>query len=334
MTDVQICNLALARLGDARITALTDSTAQATYCSLFYAQTVEELQADFDWSFCRKQVGLFGGTSAFTNYSTKYSLPADYIRVIRVSGIDSSENFGTWEVIGTDLQTNISSSLSLDYIANITDTTKFPAIFVEALTIKLAAVLAMPLTGSKELFEQMAGLFGATIQKPAFVAATEAYAPARSTSQTLNQAEICRQAILRVGSAEMFKPHGEPMVIATSLYEQTRDELLADFDWAFARATPGLVADAVAPYVGSGGYSKRYLLPSTILTVWRVEDIDSSVNLGQWEIVGQYLHTNMGSPIRLLVTEKVTDVTKFPPIFTQLLTTTLALKLCGIIETK
>jgi len=333
MTDVQICNLALARLGDARITTLSDSSAQATYCSLFYAQTVEELQADFDWSFCRKLSSLTATTAPSSGYSSAFTLPTDFIRAVRLGGIDASENFGTWEVVGTTIHTNLSAPV-LNYIANITDTTKFPAIFVEALTIKLAAVLAMPLTGSKELFEQMAGLFGATIQKPAFVAATEAYAPARTTSQTINQAEICRQAILRVGSAEMFKPHGEPMVIATSLYEQTRDELLADFDWAFARATLGLVADSVAPYVGSGGYSKRYLLPSTILTVWRVEDIDSSVNLGQWEIVGQYLHTNMGSPIRLLVTEKITDVTKFPPIFTQLLTTTLALKLCGIIENK
>ena len=182
MTDVQICNLALARLGDARITSLSDSTAQATYCSLFYAQTVEELQADFDWSFCRKQQNLTSGTSPLTGYSVKYTLPSDFIRALRVGGIDASENFGTWEIIGPDLHTNISGAVSLDYIASITTTTLFPAIFVEALSMKLAAVLAMPLTGSKELFGQIAELFTATIQKPAFVKATEAVGRQRSTN--------------------------------------------------------------------------------------------------------------------------------------------------------
>lgn len=330
MTDVQICNLALARIGDARITSLSDSTAQATYCSLFYAQTLGELQADFDWSFCRKHINLTTGTAPLTGYSTKFTLPTDFIRAIRLNEIDASENLGVWEVVGTDLHTNLSSPVALDYIANITTTTQFPAIFVEALSIKLAAVLAMPLTGSKDLFGQMAELFAATIQKPAFLKATEAYAPARTGSVTMSETEICRQAILRVGSADLFKPHGEPMVIAKSLYEQTRDELLSDFEWAFARATPGLSADPTPPYVGS--YSKRYLIPNSILKIWRVENLDNSENFGQWEIVGQYLHTNLGSPVRLLVTEKVTDVTKFPAIFTQILILTLAIKLSSIIQ--
>ena len=330
MTDVQICNLALARLGDARITSLSDSSAQATYCSLFYEQTVEELQADFDWSFCRKLSSLTATTAPSSGYSSAFTLPADFIRAVRLGGIDASENFGTWEVVGTTIHTNLSSPV-LNYIANITDTTKFPAIFVEALTIKLAAVLAMPLTGSKELFEQMAGLFGATIQKPAFAAATEAYAPARTTSQTLNQAEICRQAILRVGSAEMFKPHGEPMVIATSLYEQTRDELLADFEWSFARSQVSVAKDAANP---ASGYLYRYAIPAGTGQIIRINNLDESENAGKWEVVGSFIHTDFTTPIILDITTKVTDVTKFPPIFTQLLTTTLALKLCGIIENK
>ena len=182
MTDIQICNLALARLGDSRITALSDASAQAQYCSLFYAQTLEELQAEFDWQFCRKQVALTSGTAPLTGYSTKYALPADFIRAIRIEDIDATENFGTWEIVGTNLHTNLTVTPSLDYIALVTTPGSFPAIFVEALSMKLAAVLAMPLTGSKELFTQCVQLYSATIQKPAFGNATEAYAPARTTA--------------------------------------------------------------------------------------------------------------------------------------------------------
>jgi len=329
MTDVQICNLALARLGDSRITALTDATAQAQYCSLFYAQTVEELQAEFDWQFCRKQVNLTSGTAPLTGYTTKYALPDDFIRAIRLEDIDASENFGTWEIVGTNLHTNLTGTPSLDYIANITTTTLFPAIFVEALSMKLAAVLAMPLTGSKELFKQCVELYAGTIGKPAFFQATEAYAPARTSSSPVSVAEICRRAILRVGSADLFKPHGEPMVIAQSIYESVRDSLLADFQWSFARAQVSIAKDSANP---TTGYSFRYAIPAACKQIIRVNNIDDSENNAQWEVVGSFIHTNFATPIILDYTATVTDVTKFPPIFVEILTTTLALKLAAIVE--
>ena len=329
MTDIQICNLALARLGDSRITALTDASAQAQYCSLFYAQTLEELQAEFDWQFCRKQVSLTGGTAPLTGYSIQYALPVDFIRAIRLGNIDASENFGSWEIVGTNLHTNIASPVALDYIALVTTPASFPAIFVEALSMKLAAVLAMPLTGSKELFTQCVQLYSATIQKPAFDNATEAYAPARTTAAPVSVAEICRRAILRVGSADLFKPHGEPMVIAQSLYESVRDSLLADFQWSFARAQVSIPKDAANP---TTGYSFRYAIPAACKQIIRVNNIDDSENNAQWEVVRNFIHTNFATPIILDHTATVTDVAKFPPIFVEILTASLALKLASIVE--
>ena len=329
MTDIDICNLALARLGDASITALNGTTAQSKYCSLFYAQTVEELQAEFDWQFCRKQVALTSGTAPLTGYSTKYTLPDDFIRAIRIEDIDATENFGTWEIVGTSLHTNLTGTPSLDYIALVTTTTLFPAIFIEALSMKLAAVLAMPLTGSKELFTQCVQLYSATIQKPAFANATEAYAPARTSAAPVSVSEICRRAILRVGSADLFKPHGEPMVIAQSLYESVRDSLLSDFQWSFARAQVSIVKDAANP---TTGYSFRYAIPAASKQIIRVNNIDDSENNAQWEVVGGFIHTNFATPIILDHTTTVTDVAKFPPIFVEILTASLAFKLASIVE--
>jgi hypothetical protein len=322
MTDVQICNLALARLGDARITSLSDATAQAQYCSLFYAQTVEELQADFEWSFCRKQANLTNGTAPLTGYSVQYSLPADFIRVIRLGRIDDSENFGTWEIVGDKIHTNFTSPVALDYVANITDSTKFPAIFIEALTIKLAGLLAMPLTGSKELFGQMVELFMATVQKPAFLKATEAYAPARPTSTAMSVSEICKQAIMRLGDTDTLK--GQPMVFANSFYDHTLEELVADVPWAFAKKQQMLNAD---PTIPGQGYAKRYALPADFVQLIRVEDIDTTENFGQWEIIGGYLHTDLGAPVVIDYTAAQTDVTKFPAPFIAALISRLAAKI-------
>jgi len=325
MTDIQICNLALARLGDSRITALTDATAQAQYCSLFYTQTVEELQAEFDWQFCRKQVSLTSGTAPLTGYSTQYALPTDFIRAIRLGNIDASENFGTWEIVGTNLHTNLTSPVALDYIANITTTTSFPAIFTELLSIKLAAVLAMPLTGSKDLFTQLAEVYGATLQKPAFLHATERVGRQRTANAIATQADIVRLAILKTGTADGYKPGGQPAILGNSFYDQSRDELLSEFDWAFARATPGLTADVTPPY--GSNYTQRFPISSSILAIHRVNGIAKFENFGVWEVVGDFIHTNFTTPLLLNATERVTDITKFPAIFIDLLANKIAMRL-------
>jgi hypothetical protein len=328
MTDIQICNLALARLGDSRITALTDATAQAQYCSLFYAQTVEELQADFDWAFCRRQATLTQTADPLTGYSKRYNLPSDFIRILRCDDIDASENFGTWEIVGAYLHTNLIGApygVIADYIASVTDTAKFPAIFVEALSMKLAAVLAMPLTGSKDLFGQIAELFAATIQKPAFVKATEAVGRQRSTNTITTQADIVRLAILKTGTADGYKPGGQPAILGNSFYDQSRDELLSEFDWAFARATPGLTADVTPPY--GSNYTQRFPISSSILAIHRVNGISKFENFGVWEVVGGFIHTNFTTPLLLNATERVTDMTKFPAIFIDLLVNKIAMRL-------
>jgi len=329
MTDVQICNLALARLGDARITSLADATAQAQYCTLFYTQTVAELQSEFDWQFCRKQVNLTTATTPLGGYTYQYALPSDYIRVFRVENIDESENFGQWEILGTYLQTNFASPVTLDYIANITDTTKYPAIFTELLAVKLAGVLAMPLTGSKDLFKQCVELYMAMLGKPAFALATEKTQAARTTTGALTATEICRQAILRVGSAQLFEPYGEPMALAQSFYEVTRDELLSDFQWSFTRSQISISKDAANP---TTGYAYRYAIPAGTGQIIRVNNIDDADNTAKWEVVGGYIHTDLVTPIVVDITTKVTDPTKFPPIFVHILTVTLAIKLASIVE--
>jgi len=329
MTDVQICNLALARLGDSRITTLADATAQAQYCTLFYVQTVAELQAEFDWQFCRKQVNLTSSTTPLGGYTYQYALPIDYIRSLRVENIDESENFGQWEILGTNLQTNFVSPVTLDYIANITDETKYPAIFTELLAVKLAGVLAMPLTGSKDLFKQTVELYMAMLGKPAFANATEKTQAARITAGTLTATEICRQAILRVGSANLFEPFGEPMALAQSFYEVTRDELLADFQWSFTRSQISIAKDAANP---TTGYAYRYTIPAGTGQIIRVNNIDDADNTAKWEVVGGYIHTDLVTPIVVDITTKVTDPAKFPPIFTHILTVTLAIKLNSIVQ--
>jgi hypothetical protein len=292
MTDVQICNLALARLGDARITSLSDATAQAQYCSLFYSQTLEELQTEFDWQFCRKLSSLTADpTPPAFGYSHRFEVPADFLRLIRLNGIDEDENFSKWEIVDGFIHTDLSSPAQIEYIANVTDASKFPAVFIEIFSAKLAVNLALPLTASKELFAQMAEIFTANIQRPIVKALILANAKSRP-STTLTEDELCRQAILRVGTAEQFGPSSQAMLLSKSLYPQVRDSLLLTGSWTWAMKSLTVAESLPRPEYK---WAYRYAIPSDCLRVFRVNDQDYATGDAAWEVSGNFVLCNSDS---------------------------------------
>jgi hypothetical protein len=292
MTDVQICNLALARLGDAKLTTLGDASAQAQYCTLFYAQTVKELQTDLDWQFCRKlATATADGTPPAFGYANRFPLPGDFLRVLRINGIDEDENFAKWEIIGGFIHTGLTGPIQIDYVANVTTTTTFPAIFVELLTAKLAAHLALPLTGSKELFAQMAQIYAESIQRPSVTSLTLAQAKDRTAAAMSNE-EVCRQAILRIGTAEQLGPSTQAMLLAQSLLPQVRDSLLLTGSWTWANKSAVLTANVLWPEFK---WTYSYALPADCLRVYRVNDTGARTPEAAWEVQGSQLLTDSES---------------------------------------
>ena len=327
-TRTQICKQAIMRLG-----SLESLKSQPmVFANSFYDHTLEELLSDVPWAFAKKQVTLVANaTNPSAGHTKRYTLPTDFIQIIRVNNIDTTENFGQWEIVGGFLHTDIGAPIIVDYTSLVTAVTEFPAPFIEAFICRLAAKIALPLTADGNIVTAMVQVAAETMQRPSVKNQIEKSAKPRTTSSANTVSEICRQAILRVGSADVFKPYGEPMSIATSLFDQTRNELLADFDWQFARVQTTLAADAVAP---AFGYAKRYSLPVTTLKVLRVNGVDEDENFGKWEIVGGYLHTDVTPTIQIETTAIVTDASKFPPVFTNMLTVTLAMKLSQLMESQ
>lgn len=327
-TRTQICKQAIMRLG-----SLESLKSQPmVFANSFYDHTLEELLSDVPWAFAKKQVTLVvNATNPSSGHTKRYTLPTDFIQIIRVNNIDTTENFGQWEIVGGFLHTDIGAPIIVDYTSLVTDVALFPAPFIEALICRLAAKIALPLTTDGNIVTAMVQVAAETMQRPSVKNQIEKSAKPRTTSSANTVSEICRQAILRVGSADVFKPYGEPMSIATSLFDQTRNELLADFDWQFARVQTSLAADAAPP---AFGYSKRYALPVTTLKVLRVNGVDEDENFGKWEIVGGFLHTDVTPTIQIETTAIVTDASKFPPVFTNMLTVTLAMKLSQLMESQ
>lgn len=156
MSETQICNIALTRLGASTITSLDDATQSARVCKTMYGPTRDALLREHPWNFAIKRVALAQSTTtpAF-EFSYQYSLPADCLRVIKLSEESYSSGDPEYRVEGGFLLTN-EGTVKIEYVAQITDTDLFDAQFSDCLSSRLAKEIAMTLTDNAQIAEQAA----------------------------------------------------------------------------------------------------------------------------------------------------------------------------------
>jgi hypothetical protein len=149
LSETSICCMALSKIGSARITDIySDTSVQAIQCQTHYDQTRDALLRSFEWSFAIKQAELSEDSSTPTfGYDHQFLLPADFIRVT-LNWDDGAEY--NYDIQGLLLLTD-ESEINLEYVAQITDTTTFDALFVEVLILQLALKFLHPLAGTKAL---------------------------------------------------------------------------------------------------------------------------------------------------------------------------------------
>jgi hypothetical protein len=110
-------------------------------------------------------------------------------------------------------------------------------------------------------------------------------------------------------------------------FEQTRDALLRSNFWAFASGRAKLSQDTVDP---DFEYDSQFILPNDYLakkSVWS-GDGPRRTNFS-YAIEGDRILTNEGE-INLRYVKKVTDPTKFDPLFIEVLVLKLALKMTSL----
>jgi len=148
MDKIDICNAALARLGEARIQALTDGNTAGRACTLLYPLALEEMLRGHRWNFATKRAvltrlvedPLFGPAYAYT-------LPTDCVRVLEVNDVSGSGPAGQqWEIEDGKLLCD-DDEVRVLYIRRIEDSNVLDALATEALVLLLAAKLAPAIQG-------------------------------------------------------------------------------------------------------------------------------------------------------------------------------------------
>lgn len=163
---VDICNLALAHLGeDATISSIDppEGSAEAEHAATFYPMARDALLEMHEWRFATKRVLLALTASDTFEWGYAYALPSGMLRALAVlpetsSAEDDGEDFDQ-QLDADDVQIILTNceDASLKYTARVTDTTRFPPLFVEALSWLLASHLAGPIIKGQQGREVAAG---------------------------------------------------------------------------------------------------------------------------------------------------------------------------------
>jgi hypothetical protein len=165
---VQICNLALSHRGsEARVSSISppDGSVEAGHCATFYDQARTEMLEPGNWAFALKRQLLAQVTNTSNAWAYAYTKPADCQRALRILrpsvGVTvftqdriayphtDDRDSAPFDVEGEVLYTNEPDAV-LVYIRDVTDTNKFPASFVSALSYLLAAYVAGPIIKGNE----------------------------------------------------------------------------------------------------------------------------------------------------------------------------------------
>ncbi|MEO2140938.1 MAG: hypothetical protein ABGX63_02025 [bacterium] len=155
-SDVDICNLALQRLGAKSISALVEDSTAGRECNRVYAHARDSEIRSHSWSFARARVELAAdATDPIFGYAKRYTLPAGFLRLLPVrnvatntlilGGIDPNID---WQIEGGYIMTDDSAPLQIIYLQSISDPNLFDQLFTDLLVARIAMDIAEKVTQS------------------------------------------------------------------------------------------------------------------------------------------------------------------------------------------
>ena len=155
-SEVDICNLALQRLGAKSIVSLTEDSTAGRECNRVYEHARNSELRSHGWSFARARASLAANSVAPAfGYAKAYPLPADYIRLLPARNVSSNATvLGgidpniDWQIESGQILTDDSAPLQIVYLKKVTDPNDFDDMFIDLLVARIAMDIAEKITQS------------------------------------------------------------------------------------------------------------------------------------------------------------------------------------------
>lgn len=155
MSEVSICNIALAYIGEDSIRSLDELNTRASLCRAMYPIVRDELLTCMDWTFARK-TALLKQIDEENYEGAVFSLPSDCLTPLNILPRFQERTKFTVEagrivLNDTDSTETFPDDVYLKYTAKVTNTNLFTATFSNLLALDIAVRICMPLTSDEKL---------------------------------------------------------------------------------------------------------------------------------------------------------------------------------------
>lgn len=171
-TATDICNMALVKIGEKRITSqgfATPTNERERTCNEQYDRLRDgELRKNI-WNFAVKRAALTADVTAPAgdDYSTRYALPADFIRYIEIAEDEDHQ------IEDGYILSNVSDGITLRYVYRNTTVNAWDPLFRDALACRIAIELCDRLTQNRGKRQEVIGEYTSFMASAANVDAIE-----------------------------------------------------------------------------------------------------------------------------------------------------------------
>lgn len=182
ITNTDICNRALQKLGAKRIASLNEASPSARAVNLAYDIVRRSELRKRVWNFTIQRDSLAADSPAPTwGRQNSFTLPSDFLRLaesypeqltndINVVGVTvaftaSFTGMKDWVIEQNKIITNDEAPLQIRYVMDVTDTTLFDPLFSEALSTAIAFEICEEITQSNTKKEAMGRHYMAIIDE-------------------------------------------------------------------------------------------------------------------------------------------------------------------------
>lgn len=172
-TDTDLANYALAHLGEPTISSIAGTSNVERLCGRFIDDVKREVIRSHRWNCATKRATLAQlETAPNHGLDHAYQLPGDFLRLLEVNGEEWEGSDQYFEVENGEKIVTDADEVEIRYIAEIGVDDMDP-LLAEAIALKLASKLAVPITGKLDNQTQMVALYNQCVRKAAATDAIE-----------------------------------------------------------------------------------------------------------------------------------------------------------------
>jgi hypothetical protein len=194
-SSIEVCNLALLKLGQNTISSLDDAIPQAQLCKYSYDQSKQSLLYQYPWSFATKEDNLSQMVDATTRYKYMYSLPEDFLRLISIYDGANREMIAftgcspAYEIQNARLLTNF-NPCRIKYVFDLETVSQMSPLFIDAMVCDISIRMTKVFNDSSTYLQQLEQDFMTTFEKAKIEDARQKQLPQVSSYPLMLESEM------------------------------------------------------------------------------------------------------------------------------------------------